>query len=167
MARTTKQDVERTRAHLELAAAKMRAGGDPQIADTLDQLRAPHGYRMLVADRVRSGTELNLQMFVEKSLRDRIYSEAKRTDSNLESVLDEGLRGALDGSWTPPYIPRARRGSSVEKVALNVMVDAELLQELRAGLPALVESLGYKVTAPTIALAWLVQEFGLEEELHD
>ncbi|MFF1358724.1 hypothetical protein [Streptomyces sp. NPDC058297] len=167
MARTTKRDVERTRAHLELAASKLRAGGDPQIADTLDQLLAPHGYRMLVVDRARSGDEQNLAISVAEPLRARIQSEAERTGSDLSEVLADGVRRVLDGKWNPPHIPKARRGSNIRKVNLNVPVDAGLLQELRDGLPGLVERLGYKVTAPSIALAWLVQEFGLEDELND
>jgi hypothetical protein len=167
VARTTKRDVERTRAHIELAASKLRAGGDPQIADTLDQLLAPHGYRMLVVDRARSGDEQNLAISVAEPLRERIYIEAERTGSDLSEVVALGIRRVLAGQWTPPHIPKARRGSNIRKVNLNVPVDVELLQQLRESLPELVKQLEYKVTAPSIALAWLVQEFGLEDELND
>ncbi|MFE1949950.1 hypothetical protein ACFW9D_05710 [Streptomyces sp. NPDC059524] len=170
MARNTKRDVERTRAHIELGAAKLRAGGDPQIADTLEALLQPYGYRLLVVDRApaRDGqNDMNLAISVAEPLRAAILAEADRTESNLSAVLTDGLQRALDGKWTPPPASRARRNSGIVKVNLNVPVDADTLKSLRAKLPEMTGRLGYKVTPPQIALSWLVQEFGLEEQLND
>lgn len=171
-----RSEVEQVRTHLGIAAQAMR-DSHPEVSQTLDALRQPYGHRMLVEDRntprVPAGTS-NVTVMVPEHLRqalkdaalDAAGSDDAKVQNLLGAVVSAGIPKVLAGKLPLREIPRDPRGTSTEKVGLNIAVDADALQELRDALPVLDERLGFQTKASImkVALRLMLDAYGMDYE---
>lgn len=164
----SKSDAARIREHLGIAA-QLATPTRPDVAETLLGLRKE--YRP--TPRVPEGTT-NVTLMVPKHLRKAVQDaavDAAAVDSPkvqelLGAVVSAGIPRVLAGELAVREIPRDPRGTSSEKVNLNIAVDSGVLEELREALPALGERLGFAARASIakVALRLLLDEYGLDYE---
>lgn len=172
----SRSEVQRTRAHLGIAAKAVR-DTLPEVAETLEALRKPYGSRLLMEDRntprVPAGTR-NITLVVPSHMRDALQeaaldaanSDDAKAPQVLGAVLSAKIPQVLAGDLAVREIPRDPRGTSTVKVALNVPVDAGVVEELREQLPELGERLRFqsKASILKVALRLLLDEYGMEYE---
>jgi hypothetical protein len=151
-------------AKLRQASAHLRSTGAPDLAEEVDFVLTDEGARFL--NRMRWGTVAdenpNLAISVTPELRARLKALASENGKKLDQILREGFDRYIAGEWLPPEPVKRSRG--VEKVNLNLRTDAGQRKRLRELKPERSEELGYQVPDAWIALAWLLEEFGLEAE---
>ena len=104
-----------------------------------------------------------LQLHVPPRLAAAIREKLTEADTDLRSLVEEGYAKVLAGSWQPYKIPKAAQGSEYERDRMPVRVDRVLVESVRAKCPELKESLGHRVPPPSIAIDYLINEFGLED----
>ena len=151
-----------------------------QLRDALPDLGKRLGYRnqatvakilfRLLLDeygldyQVTQGSSLSLvQLYVPPQLGAAIRRKVEASGEELKQLLTEGYTKLLAGSWQPYEIPKARPGSEYERDRLSAYVDGALVERVRVRARQLKSELGYRVTPQTIAIDYLVSEFGLEE----
>lgn len=150
---------------LALAAQQLDQGGHTESAALVREVAAPDGWKRLRAASFAdlSQSSSNLPLTVDESLKFKIRAAALKMDVALSTVVAEGYQAVLDGEWVPPQVRRNRsRDSEYVKSVLNVRLGNELREQVRAKLPELTEAAGYRVTESSIAVSWLLEEFGLE-----
>ncbi len=152
MARNT-PEVRKT---LAPAVPFLREQGKTEWADALESVLAYGGWSQL---RETEGTfTTNIPLTIRLSLREDLEAAAGRAMRSLSSIVAEGHRRVLEGSWTPPEpAGRTPMAAGDKRVVLNVTVPDELRRQLQEALPGLRERLGYraKVTEGGIAVAYL------------
>lgn len=103
------------------------------------------------------------------ALRDHFLHESERLGLDLREVVEDGIAGLLNGSWTPerhPYFttetrgPRERSWSESDRANLKVQVGRKPLAELRGHLDGLSERLGFLVTPGSVIRLILTDRFG-------
>ncbi|MEW2187734.1 hypothetical protein AB0900_31085 [Streptomyces cellulosae] len=104
-----------------------------------------------------------VQMHVPPRLAAAIRERLTETGSDLRSLVEEGYTKVLSGSWQPYKIPKAAQGSEYERDRMPFRASRTLVESVRAKCPELKETLGHRVTPPSIALDYLIAEFGLED----
>lgn len=156
-------------AKLRQASTHLRAGGParPELADEVDFLLTEEGARFL--NRLRWGAVAeqspNLAMNVTPELRARLKALASENGKKLDQIVQEGFERYIAGTWMPPEPPPKRpRGSGSETVNLNIRTDAGQRDKLRQLKDQRSRELGFKVADAWVALAWLLEEFGLDAE---
>lgn len=121
-----------------------------------------YGLQYETAPSKSEGTTL-LNLLVPPRLAEAIRTHPAVVDAGLREIVSEGFEKVLAGSWTPYVIPKAPQGSDYERDTLSVYVDSELAGRVREKAKALKQELGYRVTAQTIAIDYLISELTLEE----
>jgi hypothetical protein len=159
------RDDDKRIANLRQASAHLRSTGAPEeLAQTVDFVLTEEGARFI--NRLRWGSVAddnpNLAMSVTPDLRARLKALASENGTTLEKVIREGFDRYITGRWLPPEPVKRRRG--VEKVNLNVRTDAGQRDKLRKLKDERSRELGFKVADAWIALAWLMEEFGIPDE---
>lgn len=161
------RDDQKRIANLKKASAHLRSTGAPEeLADTVDFVLTDEGARFL--NRMRWGSVAdgnpNLAMSVTPELRARLKALASENGKKLDQIVQEGFARYIDGTWVPPQPVKAKSGAGVEKVNLNIRTDAGQRTQLAQLKPARSAELGFKVADAWIALAWLLEEFGIDTE---
>lgn len=156
------------RARLKKAAAQLRTDGHPELSASVEAVLAPGGWSKLRADVVTAPTS-NFPLFMTVSLREALKDAADEKDVSLGALVSEGFRAVVDGRWTPPAPVRAKRGSLAgeQKVNLNVRVEVAARAALEEKLPALSAEVGGKLSPTNVAIAWLREELGVEDQQDD
>jgi hypothetical protein len=155
-------------AKLRQASAHLRAGGParPDLADEVDFVLTDEGARFL--NRLRWGSVAdqspNLAMNVTPALRARLKALASENGKKLDQIVQEGFERYIAGTWLPPEPIKRPRGSGSETVNLNVRTDAGQREKLRQLKDERSRELGFKVADAWVALAWLLEEFGIPDE---
>lgn len=108
------------------------------------------------------GTTL-LNLLVPPRLAQAIREHPAVVDTSLREIVSEGFQKVLAGLWKPYVIPKAAQGSEYERATLSVYVDSGLVARVREKALVLKEELGYRVTAQTIAIDYLISELSLED----
>ncbi|MCX4911907.1 hypothetical protein [Streptomyces sp. NBC_00878] len=151
---------------LHQASAHCRETGRPDLAEGIDFVFTEEGAKFL--NRMRWGAvasdKPNLAISVTPQLRADLKALASEKDSKLEKVVREGFARYIAGDWVPPEPVKAARGAGVQKVNLNIRTDAEQRALMRELKPERSEELGFQVPDAWVALAWLLEEFGLNVE---
>jgi hypothetical protein len=151
-------------AKLRQASTHLRSTGAPELAEEVDFVLTEEGARFL--NRLRWGAVAdknpNLAMSVTPEMRAQLKALASENGTTLEKVVREGFDRYIAGEWFPPEPVRRRAGGG--KVNLNIRTDAEQRESLRELKPQRSKQLGFKVADAWVALAWLLEEFGLEPE---
>ncbi|MEW2266890.1 hypothetical protein [Streptomyces sp. NPDC047868] len=162
MDRTRRNELQTASALLHKVAdgVELTAGDALQAviaAAAVDAVLEPGGWTQIREDEGVFTT--NLSLTTRASLRDELKSAAKAKRKTLTSVVTDGFREVLEGTWTPPESRRiVRTGESAKsdpRVVLNVTIEDALRVRLRDRLPGLSSALGYKVTESGIALSYL------------
>lgn len=152
-------------AELRAALPVLRLGfeGKPSVTKiALRLLLDEYGLEYEVApSRYKELAQVQLQL--PPRLARAIRKKLDVVDVDLPGLVEEGYRKVLDGSWKPLRIPKAAKGSDYVRESISPRVDPGLLEQVRAKCPALKQELGYPVTAPTIAIDYLISELGLED----
>ena len=104
-----------------------------------------------------------VQLHVPPRLAAAIREKLAETDTDLRSLVEEGYTKVLAGTWQPYKIPKAAQGSEYERDRMPFRASRALVESVRTKCPELKESLGHRVTPPSIALDYLISEFGLED----
>ena len=153
------------RSRLKKAAAQLKADGHPELSATVEAVLAPGGWSKLRAEPGAASAS-NLPLFMPEPLREALKAAADTKDVSLGALVTEGFRAAVQGSWTPPAAVRAERGSlaAQRKVNLNVRVDDVARADLEERLPALSEEVGGRLSLTSVAIAWLREELGVEDQ---
>lgn len=156
------------RSRLKKAAAQLKADGHPELSASVEAVLAPGGWSKLRAD-AGAASASNLPLFMTKSLREALKDAADAMDVSLGALVTEGFRAVVEGRWTPPAPVRSKRGSQAgeQKVNLNVRVDDVARADLEAKLPALSQEVGGKLSVTNVAIAWLREELGVEDQQDD
>ncbi|MEW1565802.1 hypothetical protein AB0454_22785 [Streptomyces sp. NPDC093509] len=148
------------RDRLLTAAQHLEDAGHTESAADVRAVVAPGGWTLLRAsDPKEASGGTNLPLTINRVLRDQLKAKADEFGVTLGSVVADGFRKVLAGEWTPPQLVRT---TAPEKVVLNVRVDGSLRAEINAQTAQLTETLGYRVTQSSIAVAWLAEELGVE-----
>lgn len=150
---------------LTLAAQQLDEAGHAASASLVREVAAPDGWKRLraAAHSDMSQTSSNLPLSVDESLKFKIRAEALKMHVSLSVVVAEGYQAVLDGEWMPPQVRRSRsRETEYVKSVLNVRLSNDLREQVRAMLPELTQTAGYRVTESSIAVSWMLEEFGLE-----
>lgn len=160
----SRDDDKQRIAKLHQASAHLRSTGAPELAAEVDFVLTDEGARFL--NRLRWGTVAddnpNLAISVTPELRARLKALASENGKKLDQIVRDGFDRYIAGRWLPPEPMKRRRG--LEKVNLNLRTDAGQRQRLRELKAERSEELGFQVADAWIALAWLLEEFGLEAE---
>jgi hypothetical protein len=160
------RDDDKRIAKLRQASAHLRAGGParPELADEVDFLLTDEGARFL--NRLRWGTVAdenpNLAISVTPELRAQLKALASENGKKLDQIVREGFQRYIEGRFNPPEPVKRRRG--LEKVNLNLRTDGAQRERLRQLKAERSEELGFQVADAWIALAWLLDEFGINAE---
>jgi hypothetical protein len=153
------------RTRLKSAAKQLKTDGHDELASAVDAVLAPGGWSLL-----RSGagapSASNLPITLDEDLREALKREAEAKDVTLSSLVNDGFRAVVAGTWVPPKPVRARRGAAyaTRRVVLNVRADDVARADLRDMLPELSAALGFRVTEGHVALAWMREELGLDSD---
>lgn len=154
------------RDRLAAAAAQLKADGHDEHAAAVDAVLAPGGWRRVQAEPGTRPETSNLPVLVPKALRDRLQQTADDMDVSLGPLATEGFRALAEGRWEPPAPVRAKRGSmaNIQQVNLNMSVENDAREQAAALLPGLSEKFGRKVSLAHVALSWLREELGVEDD---
>jgi hypothetical protein len=153
------------RARLKKASAQLRADGHPELSSSVDAILAPGGWSKL-RNEAGAPSASNLPLFMPETLREALKEAADDKDVSLAAVVNEGLRAAVEGRWVPPVRVRAARGSVAgqKNVNLNVRVDDVLRADFMEALPELSRKAGGKLSLTSVAVAWLCEELGVNDQ---
>lgn len=161
----SRNDKQRTEG-LQEVSAHLRDTGQPEFAERVDFVLTEEGAKFL--NRMRWGAVAdenpNLAISVTPTLRARLKALASENGEKLDAIVRKGFAQYIVGEWVPPQPPKPSRNLGLEKVNLNVRTDGEqraLMRELKADRS---QELGYTVADAWVALAWLLEEFGLTVE---
>ncbi|MYW49617.1 hypothetical protein [Streptomyces sp. SID161] len=157
-----------------------------QVQGMLPALSKKVGYRVTEAnivlthvceelgiERPNTAAVEQLATRLPRSLRDHFHGEAERLGLELPAIVEDGIRGLLDGKWQPerhPYFTVDKRGpqrgswSEADRANLKVRVDRNLLASMRARLEELSEQLGYLVSPGTVLYLILTDRLGVPAE---
>ncbi|MEU1134442.1 hypothetical protein ABZ383_32055 [Streptomyces sp. NPDC005900] len=153
-------------AGLQEVSAHLRQTGHPEYADRVDFVLTDEGAKFL--NRMRWGAvadgKPNLALSVTPELRARLKALASENGTKLEETVREGFAKYIAGDWLPPTPTRARSASGVDKVNLNIRTSAEQRKQMRDLKADRSQELGFQVADSWVALAWLLEEFGLSVE---
>ncbi|NUP45418.1 MAG: hypothetical protein HOY76_52430 [Streptomyces sp.] len=117
-----------------------------------------------------SSADPALTLHVDRGFRDRVQDQAQSKGVELTSVVLNGLKGFLDGSWEPSKPERRPKGLPVEKVSISVRVAEDLVEEVDAAAEEFARARGwslargYKLNARQIAIESLTRRFGVTQE---
>lgn len=118
------------RAQLAAAAARLRKVNSRSNAEAIEQLLAPRGWVALRdTDPARSAGP-SYVVLLSKADRDHIVAAARGAHTAVTDLINEGFVKVLAGEYVPRKPPRARPGSTEEKVALNVSPSMSLRQQV-------------------------------------
>lgn len=153
------------RTRLKKAAAQLKADGHSELSASVEAVLAPGGWSKLRAE-AGTASASNLPLFMPESLREALKTAADDKDVSLGALVTEGFRAAAEGRWTPPAPVRAKRGALAgqRQVNLNVRVDDIARADLEEKLPVLSQEVGGKLSLTSVAIAWLREELGVEDE---
>lgn len=153
------------RARLKQASAQLKTDGHLELSAAVDAVLAPGGWSKLRAD-VGTSSASNLPLFMTESLRAALKEAADHRDVSLGALVTEGFVAVVEGRWEPPAPERAARGSQAgqRKVNLNVRVDDAARSRLEQALPRLKQNIDGRLSLTNIAIAWLREELGVEDE---
>jgi len=160
------------RSRLKKAAAQLKADGHPELASSVETVLAPGGWTKLRASAgagsaSEAGKTVPFPIYMPEVLRAALKKAADDKDvASLGTLVSDGFRAAAEGRWTPPeeaWTPPAGQA----RVNLNVRVDAAARAALEAALPRLVESTGRRLSVTSVAIDWLLEELGVEDQLAD
>jgi hypothetical protein len=158
------RDDDKRIAKLRQASAHLRSTGAPELAEEVDFVLTEDGARFL--NRLRWGAvaegQPNLAIGITPELRADLKALASENGKKLDQIVREGFDRYIAGTWLPPEPVKRTRG--LEKVNLNLRTDAGQRERLRELKPSRSEELGYQVADAWIALAWLLDEFGIAAE---
>lgn len=152
------------RARLTVAADRLRTNGDTDLADAVDAVLAPRGWELLRKPEKTTAADPNLAIFMNKAVKDAIYTSAEEAGENLARVVEEGFRQFIAGEFVPAKPLRSVRGSETVKENLNIRPSNELRQQVQALCPARSQELGWNVTPGLVAAAWLYEEYGITDD---
>ncbi|MFF8610815.1 hypothetical protein ACF06X_33455 [Streptomyces sp. NPDC015346] len=144
------------RTHLTAAAARLREVGSNDLAQYVDTVLAPGGWRQLSET---GGATWPIRMPL--ALRTAIQTQAEAAGNVLSDDVREGLAEFIAGRFTPERLPRARRGTAAESVNLTVRVSSELRASADKAGAERADELGYTAKASQVATAWLMQKYGI------
>ncbi|MFD3336078.1 hypothetical protein ACFWV1_26040 [Streptomyces sp. NPDC058700] len=148
---------ELIRARLIVASEKLRPT-DPLLADTVDEVLAPGGWKLLKPPST-TATGKNLSIAMRREVRDELKD--KTTSTSLSEATDKAFEEFLAGTFVPDAPPaRARRNSGVtaETVNLNVRVNGDLLQQVKDIADERSAEYGWTVTPARVAAAYLLKK---------
>ncbi|WP_416520045.1 hypothetical protein [Streptomyces achromogenes] len=148
---------------LTAVAQQLDKDGHKESAALIREVAGPDGWKRLRASYLSdiAETSSNLPLTMDESLKFKLRAEALRMNVSLSAVVAEGYQAVLHGEWMPPRVQRSSPAGYVKSV-LNVRLDNGLRERVRHLLPSLTESAGYRVTESSIAVSWMLEEFGLE-----
>ncbi|MFI8792602.1 hypothetical protein [Streptomyces sp. NPDC055105] len=154
------------RARLAAAAAQLKTDGHDDHAASVKAVLAPGGWRKLTAEPGTAATTRNLPVSVTEKLRARLYAAAENTDASLGPLATEGFRALAEGSWEPPAPVRAPRGSlsGERRVNMNLNIEVKAREDVEQLLDGLTKKFGRKVTLAHVALSWLREELGVDDD---
>lgn len=154
------------RARLAAAAAQLTTDGHLDHAASVKAVLAPGGWRKLTAEPGTAATTRNLPVSVPEKLRARLYAAAEHSDASLGPLATEGFRALAEGRWEPPEPVRATRGSLAgeRRVNMNLNIEVEAREAVEKLLGGLTKKFGRKVTLAHVALSWLREELGVDDD---
>ncbi|SBU98039.1 hypothetical protein YUMDRAFT_06015 [Streptomyces sp. OspMP-M45] len=114
------------RAGLTAASARLREVNSPDLAEHVDTVLTLSTYELRDALNV----DENLSIRIPVTARDRIVAGAEQAGRTVTADVNNGFTAYLAGAFTPNPPVRARRGTSEEKVNLNVRPDDALRQRV-------------------------------------
>jgi len=148
------------RDRLTTAAGLLRQDGHDDAAADVEAVLAPGGWTLLRAkDSGTSSSGTNLPLTIDRDLRDTLKAKAGEFGVTLGSVVADGFNAVLAGEWAPPKL---KSTPAANKVVLNVRVDEALQNRVGKQTERLTLEVGYRVTRSSIAIAWMVEELGVE-----
>lgn len=157
------------RERLTLASQRLKEAGYPDSAADVEAVLAPGGWTMLrtsAGASSASSKSRNLPITTVADIKGALKAAADEIGVTLSSVAEDGFRAVVEGRWAPPAAADRVRVPSVDKAGgrtvLNLAIPEDLREQVRGMLPALSEAAGYKVTEPQLALAWTMEELGVE-----
>lgn len=151
------------RARLTVAADRMRTSGDADIAEAIEQVIAPGGWRLL-QPRPASYDDPNMALFMNKAIKEQLAAKAEAAGTTLTADVNEAFEKFAAGEFVPSEPIRSRRGSGAEKTNLNVRPRAALKQQVDELAPAKTDELGWKVTAARVATSYLYAKYEIPAE---
>jgi hypothetical protein len=156
-----------------------------QVHAMLPELTQQAGYRVshagivvsymceeLGIERPNTAKAESLEMRFPKALVAHWTKQAAKEGVELEAVVADGIRGLLDGAWTPqrhPYFadrssvagsPRKGGWSESERQRFWLPIDRDLLADLRAKAEELSGELGFLVYPGAVVRAILTDRLG-------
>ncbi|MGW3400288.1 hypothetical protein [Streptomyces zhihengii] len=149
------------RQRLTAAAARLRETGDKQLAEAVEQVLAPKGWRDLANDD-RAG-DPNFALPLPEHVLQQIREKAAAAGGNVALDINEGFRAFLDHSWTPTQKDRVGTGGKTK--VLNSRPSAELTARVKEAITERQDDLGWKPGVTTIAAAWLVKKYDIDVTL--
>ncbi|RSN55586.1 hypothetical protein DMH12_15315 [Streptomyces sp. WAC 04229] len=163
------QRLETAAAQLEQAAGLLGESGTLSSEDREAYLESAHyvrlvagpgGWRRLQASGGSSGPTKNMALTLDKNLKGALVAASEEFETPLSQVVAEGFQAVLNGTWTPPRVPR---NLNAELATLNVRVDKGLADQVQALAVELQERLGYRVNQSRIAVSYLAWDLGVEQ----
>jgi hypothetical protein len=154
---------ELIRSRLTVAADRLRTSGDNDLAEAIEHVTAPGGWKLL-QPRPATSEDPNVALFMNKAIKDVLMAKAEAAGTTLTADVNEAFEKFLAGEFTPTAPIRSRRGSGAEKTNLNVRPRAALKEQVDQLAEAKSAELGWKVTAGRVATAYLYAKYEISAE---
>lgn len=139
------------------SAKEAKAAKKQDAAAAVTAVLAPRGHMLLEQKRASSS---NLTITLSKTLKEALDAAAEEFGVVFSGLAEEAYRAVRDEGWVPPKMVRS--GPSGGLTVLNVKVDDELRQPVKADLPRLSEEHGYRITEGGLVLSYICDQLGIE-----
>ena len=118
------------RTNLKAAATQLRQTKTPALAEAIDTVLAPGGWKALRnTDSVGTGDNLSIRMIRE--FRDQVVAAARAAGDTVTAGVNEGFALFLAGEFTPRPPAKGPAVAEADKVNLNVRPNAALHGRVR------------------------------------
>lgn len=166
VARSTDLSPQLIRARMTVAVDRLKDRGDADLAEALEVVLAPGGWRKLRSPSSVGGGNDNYALYMATSVKNWLEDAARETDPErapgtvLAEVVNEGWEKFLTGDFQPAPLARAPRGKAPEKENLNLRPDTALGKKVEEAS----KQRGLRMSAGQIGMSYLYDQYGISDE---